>query len=71
MLLKKETKLHTNMFISTNQPSIGHSWASMQENLTTVNSEIFAKLYFSRNFAYVKFRENKTLAKWQNHSVIY
>ena len=24
----------------------------------TVNSEIFAKLLFSRNFAYAKFREN-------------
>ena len=37
----------------------------------TVNSEIFARTLFSRNFAYAKFRENKTLAKWQNHSVFY
>ena len=37
----------------------------------TVNSEIFARTLFSRNFAYAKFRENKTLAKWQNHSVVY
>ena len=27
---------------------------------TTVNSEIFARVLFSRNFAYAKFRENKT-----------
>ena len=31
---------------------------------TTVNSEIFARTLFSRNFAYAKFRENKTLTKW-------
>ena len=35
-----------------------------------VSSEIFARVLFSRNFAYAKFRENKILAKWQNHSVI-
>ena len=29
----------------------------------TVNSEIFARVLFSRNFAYAKFRENKILAK--------
>ena len=38
---------------------------------TTVNSEIFARALFSRNFAYGRFRENKTLVKWQNHSVVY
>ena len=39
---------------------------------STVNSEIFARTLFSRNFAYAaKFRENKTLAKWQNYSVVY
>ena len=37
----------------------------------TVNSEIFARVLFSRNFAYAKFRENKILAKWRNHSVNY
>ena len=37
----------------------------------TVNSEIFARVLFSRNFAYAKFRENKILAKWRNHSVVY
>ena len=34
----------------------------------TVNLEIFARVLFSRNFAYAKFREIITLAKWQNHS---
>ena len=29
----------------------------------TVNSEIFARVLFSRNFAYAEFRDNKTLAK--------
>ena len=33
----------------------------------TVNLNIFARTLFSRNFAY----ENKTLAKWQNNSVVY
>ena len=39
-------------------------------NQNTVNSEIFARTLFSRNFAYAKFRENKTLDKLQNHSVV-
>ena len=29
--------------------------------ICTVNSEIFARVLFSRNFAYAKFRENKIL----------
>ena len=29
----------------------------------TLSSEIFARVMFSRNFAYAKFRENITLAK--------
>ena len=37
----------------------------------TVNSEIFARVLFSRNFAYAKFPENKILTKWRNHSVNY
>ena len=37
----------------------------------TVNSKNFARVLFLRNFAGVKFRENKPLAKWQNHSVVY
>ena len=37
----------------------------------TVTSEIFARVLFSRNFAYAKFRENNILANWRNHSVIY
>ena len=40
-------------------------------SVSTVNSEIFARTLFSRNFAYAKSCENKTLAKWQNHSVVY
>ena len=34
--------------------------------MISVNSEIFARVLFSRNFAYAKFRENKILAKWWN-----
>ena len=40
-------------------------------NNNTVNSEIFAMVLFSRNFAYAKFRENKILTIWRNHSVVY
>ena len=29
----------------------------------SLNSEIFARVLFSQNFAYAKFRENKILAK--------
>ena len=35
-----------------------------------MNSEIFTRILFSRNFADAEFHENKTLTKWQNHSVI-
>ena len=41
------------------------------EGENTVNSEIFARVLFSGNFAYAKFHEYKILAKWQNHSVVY
>ena len=37
----------------------------------TVSLEIFARVLFSRNFAYAKFHENKIQAKWQNYSVVY
>ena len=37
----------------------------------TVNSEIFARVLFLRNFAYGKFCENKILAKSRNHSFHY
>ena len=40
-------------------------------HVPTVNSEIFARVLFLKNFADVKFCENKTLIKWQNHSVVY
>ena len=39
--------------------------------VTTVNSEIFTRVLFSRKFAYAKFRENNILISWRNHSVIY
>ena len=37
----------------------------------TVNLEIFARILFMRNFVDVKFRENKNLAKWRKHFVLY
>ena len=33
----------------------------------TVDSEIFARISFSQNFASAKFCENENLAKWRNH----
>ena len=43
----------------------------MQEKgLYTVNLEIFARVLFSRNSAYAKIRENETLVKWRDHSVV-
>ena len=39
--------------------------------ICTVNSEIFARVLFSRNFAFAKFREIQILAKRRNHFVIY
>ena len=35
-----------------------------------VNSKIFARVLFPREFAYAKFREQKPSRKWQNHSVV-
>ena len=40
-------------------------------SLHTVNSEIFAMVLFSRNFAYAKFRGNKILTNRLNHSVVH
>ena len=37
----------------------------------TVNFGSFREVLFSRNFSHAKFRENKIIAKWQNHSVVY
>ena len=34
--------------------------------LSTVNSEIFARILFSRNFAYAEFRENKPSQNSEN-----
>ena len=38
-------------------------WYTLEnfDGKTTVNSEIFARVLFSQNFAYAKFRGNKTL----------
>ena len=47
------------------------SYISMVELPDTVYSEIFARVLFSRNFAYAKLRENKILVKCQNHYVVY
>ena len=50
------------------------SFNTIRENkilkFTAVNSEIFARTLFSET-SYAKFRENKILAKQQNHSVVY
>ena len=49
--------------------SLLHRLAKNENKL--VNSEIFARILFSRNFAYAKFRESKTLVRWWYHSVVY
>ena len=52
-------KLHSE------QVTLHSFWPILSAILFTVNSEIFARVIFSRNFAYAKFRENKALARWQ------
>ena len=37
----------------------------------TVNSEHYARVSFSRNLAFTKLQENKTIVKWRNQSVVY
>ena len=39
--------------------------ANAWKHYNTVNSEIFARVLFSQNFAYTKFHENKILVKWR------
>ena len=39
--------------------------ANAWKHYNTVNSEIFSRVLFTRNFAYAKFRENKILTKWR------
>ena len=39
-----------------------HSLVNFYSTIHTVNSEIFARVLFSRNFADAKFPENKPLA---------
>ena len=40
-------------------------------NYNTVNSDISARVLLSRNFTKMNFLENKILAKWRNHFVLY
>ena len=40
-------------------------------SVSTVNLEFFARVLFSQNFAYAMFCENKTLAIWLDHPVVY
>ena len=42
----------------------------LRKSIYTVNSKIFARVLFSRNFANAKFCEIKPLAKRQNNSVV-
>ena len=39
--------------------------------VTCVNSENFARVLFSQNFAHAKFRENEILTNWRNHYTVY
>ena len=39
--------------------------------LMIVNSDIYARVLFLRNFAHAKFHENNILAQWRTHSVVY
>ena len=58
---------NTNRGEEMSEVSVYNLQVIKQEN--TVNSKIFARVLFSRNFAYAKFCENKILAKWRNHSL--
>ena len=52
--------------------SLSNSMTLAVARMSTGNSKIFAMVLISLNFAYAaKFCENKTLAKWLEHSVIY
>ena len=42
-------------------------WVHLFDKVT-VTLEIFARVLFSRNFAY---HENKILVKWRDHSAVY
>ena len=39
--------------------------------ISTVNSESFVRVLFSRNFTNVKFYGNETLGKWRIHLTVY
>ena len=58
-MLRKKHDLYMNNLVGGVKASIG---LSMTKN--TVNSEIFARVLFSRNFAYAEFRENISFVKW-------
>ena len=62
--------VHSESFIIYS-PILSLKMSYIIQKQSTVNSEIFARILFSRNFAYAKFRENKLLAKWRNHYVVY
>ena len=54
-----------------------HAFYKRVENLEKVSCTVcyckfvnFREGLFSRNFAYVRFRENEIFTKWRNHSVI-
>ena len=60
--------LYHNLFLS---PVFDDTETEVVPIPFTVNSDIFARVSLSRNFAYAKFRANKTLEKWRNYSVVY
>ena len=66
-----DENLHPGLMVGICSESNDNLGKMKSPQSLTVNPEIFARILFSRNFAYAKFRENKTLAKWHNNSVIY
>ena len=44
---------------------------TLRGKIYIVNSEIFARVLFSRNLACAKFPDNTALVKCRNHSVVY
>ena len=65
----KNNEGHTALDIATEK---GYQLcAELVRYFYTVNSEIFARVLFSRNFTDAEFHENKSLRKWRNLSVMY
>ena len=50
-----------NLFISRHTDQLYHMYPGLGLSTYTVNSEIFARVLHSQNFAYGKLRENKIL----------